>query len=234
MKKGVWLLCLALAVENVDAQKIVPDSLGTSAVNTKHAADSLGRLEKGPRPDTLIQKKTAKKFIPNPRTAVLLSIVPGAGQAYNRDYWKMPFVIAAFIGVGYDIQWQTRRYRDYKGSYLEFFDSNGNRIAGMTTNSVVIRPGFLDFKGKTEIKQGQFDQIKRGKDFYRRWRDYGYVFLGAAYALSAIEAYVAAHMKSFDISEDLSMKVHPAFFQSGSQFGGVTSSPGVRMVFSFR
>lgn len=217
---------MVLIVTRVDAQQVTPDSLLKSSgvkLDTGNVVTAKAAF------DSLTVKKEAK-FTPKPRTAVLLSIIPGAGQAYNRDYWKMPFVIAAFIGVGYDIQWQTRRYKDYKNAYFSFYNENGVRLTDKTTADVVIRQGMFNFSGKTEIKQGQYDQIKRGKDFYRRWRDYGYVFLGASYALSAIEAYVAAHLKSFDISEDLTIKVQPSAIQPGAL--GV--SPGVRLVFGFK
>lgn len=226
----MWLLGVVLVVTRVDAQKVTPDSLGKKGKENVMISDSANEANVKGLLDSLAVKKEAK-FIPKPRTAVLLSIIPGGGQAYNRDYWKMPFVIAAFIGVGYDIQWQTRRYKDYLNAYLSFYDEDtGIRISGKTTADVTIREGMFNFSGKTEIKQGQYDQIKRGKDFYRRWRDYGYVFLGASYALSAIEAYVAAHMKSFDISEDLTFKVQPSVIQPGT-FG---VSPGVRLVFGFK
>lgn len=229
MRNWVWLLGVVLAVTRVEAQKVTADSLSKKGRENVVKSDSANGSGVKGLLDTLTVKKETK-FIPKPRTAVLLSIIPGAGQAYNRDYWKMPFVIAAFIGVGYDIQWQTRRYKDYKNAYFSFYDENGVRLSDKTTADVVIRQGMFNFSGKTEIKQGQYDQIKRGKDFYRRWRDYGYVFLGASYALSAIEAYVAAHMKSFDISEDLTFKVQPSVIQPGT-FG---ISPGVRLVFGFK
>jgi hypothetical protein len=218
-----------LAVTKGYSQQVTPDSLLKSSGEGQVKLDS-GNVVAGKALLDSLDSGKKTKFTPKPRTAVLLSIIPGAGQAYNRDYWKMPFVIAAFVGVGYDIQWQTRRYKDYRKAYFSFFDENGVRLSGKATADVVIRQGMFNFSGKTEIKQGQYDQIKRGKDFYRRWRDYGYVFLGASYALSAIEAYVAAHLKSFDISEDLTIKVHPSAVQPGA--AGV--APGVRLVFGFK
>ena len=51
---------------------------------------------------------------PNPKRAMWLAIVlPGAGQIYNRKYWKLPIVYGGFVGCAYALRWNNQMYRDY-------------------------------------------------------------------------------------------------------------------------
>lgn len=54
------------------------------------------------------------QWVPNPNKAIWLSLViPGAGQIYNRKYWKLPIVYGGFVGCVYALNWNTQMYNDY-------------------------------------------------------------------------------------------------------------------------
>lgn len=177
------------------------------------------------RVDTVVIKSSAK-FRPDPKRATRLSlIIPGSGQVYNRDYWKVPFVYAGFGACVYAIQWNWVRYNDYIDAYKKFYDlETGKQIPGVTRVDLYVR-------GTGETYEATIDQVRRGRTFYRRWRDYGFVFFGVVYALSTIEANVAAHMKTFDISEDLSIKFEPTITHPLNRGA---AAPGMRIVLGFR
>jgi hypothetical protein len=61
----------------------------------------------------------------------------------------------------------------------------------------------------------ELDQLKRLKDYNRRNRDFCVILSGVAYALNIVDANVTAHLKDFDLSDDLSMSVQPAVDQVG-------------------
>jgi hypothetical protein len=152
-------------------------------------------------------------------------IIPGSGQIYNRDYWKVPFVYAGFGACIYAIQWNWVRYNDYIDAYKKFYDmETGQRLPGVERVDLYLR-------SSDETYQATIDQVKRGRTFYRRWRDYGFVFFGVVYALSTIEANVAAHMKTFDISDDLSIRFEPTIVNPVMP---ANTAPGMRIVLGFR
>ena len=141
---------------------------------------------------------------PDPQRALWLALVlPGAGQIYNRKYWKLPIIYGGFIGCVYALTWNNMMYKDYSQAYLDIMDSDPNTASynkflhlGMQINS---------------SNEERYKQIfKSRKDKYRRWRDMSFFVMIGVYALSVIDAYVDAELSAFDISKDLSLKVEPA------------------------
>lgn len=150
-----------------------------------------------------------KQFTPDPKRALWLSLVlPGAGQIYNRKFWKLPIFYGGFIGCAYALTWNQMMYRDYSQAYLDIMDDDPN-----TKSYLDMLPPRYDITGRED----QFKQIfKRKKDFYRRYRDLSaFCFIGV-YLLSVVDAYVDAQLSVFDISPDLSMSFEPAVIGSAS------------------
>ena len=158
-----------------------------------------------------MQKKTAKRmkrdwanWKPDPKRAMWLAIViPGAGQIYNRKYWKLPIVYGGFIGCAYAMRWNNQMYMDYSQAYLDIMDNDPN------TKSYT---QFLHLGTQiTSANEERYKSIfKSRKDKYRRWRDLSFFCMLGVYALSIVDAYVDASLSSFDISDDLSLHVEPA------------------------
>lgn len=156
-------------------------------------ADSIGKIA---------VPLTKERFIPNPKKAMWLAIVfPGGGQIYNRKYWKLPLIYGGFLGCVYAMNWNNTMYRDYSQAYIDIMDSNPD-----TKSYEKFLPKSYDVNANMSRLQQLF---KRKKDFYRRYRDLSLFCMMGVYALSIIDAYVDAELSSFDISRDLSMKVHP-------------------------
>ena len=180
-----------------------PDSMvmPVDTARLRHTADSLKV-----HPATLPANGKGGKpkvFVPNPTKALWLSLVcPGAGQIYNRKYWKLPFIYGGFLGCAYALMWNQMMYRDYSQAYLDIMDDNPN------TNSYLdMLPPRYDITGRED----QFKNIfKRKKNFYRRYRDLSAFCFVGVYLLSVVDAYVDAQLSVFDISPDLSMRVEPA------------------------
>ena len=140
---------------------------------------------------------------PNAKRAMWLAIVlPGAGQIYNRKYWKLPFVYGGFVGCAYAMRWNNQMYRDYSQAYMDIMDDDPNT---QSYNQ------FLHLGAKIDESNLQRYQtlFKKRKDRFRRWRDLSFFCLVGVYALSVIDAYVDASLSEFDISKDLSLRVEP-------------------------
>ena len=155
-------------------------------------------------------KKDWNKWRPNPKRAMWLAIVlPGAGQIYNRKYWKLPIVYGGFIGCLYAATWNNQMYHDYEQAYMDIMDDNPQT---QSYNQ------FLHL-GKTvdETNIDDYRQLfKRRKDYYRRYRDLSIFIMIGVYALSIIDAYVDASLSEFDISDDLSLRIQPAVIKNGA------------------
>lgn len=165
--------------------------------------------------DSMAKPPERKVWIPNSSKAVWLAAVfPGAGQIYNRKYWKLPIIYGGFVGCTYALTWNNKLYSDYTQAYLDIMDNDPN------TNS------YQDFVGPTVDVEARLDwykqQFKKKKDFYRRNRDLSiFCFIGV-YLISVIDAYVDAELSDFDISRDLSLKIEPAVINDrrlGNSYG---------------
>ena len=152
---------------------------------------------------------------PDPIKAVWLgAIVPGAGQIYNKSYWKLPIVYGAFMGCGYAITWTNNRYTGYKSAYLDLYnDIQAGTVSEDPSKSyiAVIPEGYnLERVGG---KDRWMNTLKNQQNIYRRYRDYSILATVIVYALSLIDAYVDAQLFDFDISPDLTLNVEPQIYQ---------------------
>ena len=146
---------------------------------------------------------TKAKFTPNPQRALWLALLlPGAGQIYNRKYWKLPIFYGGFLGCVYAFTWNQQMYLDYSQAYLDIMDDDP-----ATKSYEAMLPYNYDIAGNTSRLQTLF---KKKKDYYRRYRDLSAFCFAGVYLLSVIDAYVDAQLSEFSISEDLSLRVAPA------------------------
>ena len=205
--------------DSVAADRQTPAvAMGTDTLTDDAAIDII-------LPDSAWSGKKAKKakrdwstWRPNPKRALWLAIVaPGAGQIYNRKFWKLPIVYGGFVGSIYAMQWNNMMYRDYSQAYLDLMDDDPNT---QSYNQ------FMHLGAQiTPSTAPRYEQLfKRRKDYYRRYRDLSFFVLVGVYALSVIDAYVDASLSEFDISKDLSMKVSPAVLNNGQSRNPVKST----------
>ncbi len=139
--------------------------------------------------DTLSLTSTAKHRAN--RAALLSAVLPGAGQVYNKSYWKVPVLYAGFAALIYFIDFNQKNYKTYKTAYLYRTDADSTTIDAY--------PNYTN------------DDLLVRKDYYRRNRDLSYIVTGVVYVLNIIDAYVDAHLKDFDVSDDLSLRPKPYF-----------------------
>ena len=156
------------------------------------------------------RKEKAKRdwntWTPDPQRALWLALViPGAGQIYNRKYWKLPIIYGGFMGCIYALTWNNMMYKDYSQAYLDIMD---NDPGTQSYNKFLHLGRKIDMNNSQEVTRYQ-QLFKSRKDKYRRWRDMSFFVMLGVYAISVIDAYVDAELSVFDISKDLSLKVEP-------------------------
>ena len=215
----ILLLLLIVSILLVIAPRSVfAGELDTLQVMVNHDAKSIESESETPldtRQKTVLQNTPKKKPVrdwatwhPNPKRALWLALVlPGAGQIYNRKYWKLPLVYGGFVGCVYAMRWNDQMYHDYSQAYLDISDDDPNT----QSYNQFLHLGKAITKENMATYQNLF---KQRKDRYRRWRDLSFFCLLGVYALSVIDAYVDASLSEFDISNNLSLRVEPAIINN--------------------
>ncbi len=144
--------------------------------------------------DSTFAKDTtrAKKiFEPNAKkSGMYSSILPGLGQAYNRQYWKIPVVYAILGTAGYFIGYNYNKYTEYRQAYIYSIDGD---------------PGTSDELSKFYDAQS----LQRLQNNYKKDLDIIVLLTSVGYALQIMDAVASAHLKNFDVSRDISMQVKP-------------------------
>ena len=186
-----------LRVDGVPVDSLTARELWNRADTTR--ADTLKRAAALPLP-----------FKPNPTRAVIYSaIFPGLGQIYNRKYWKLPIVYGGFMGFIYAVTWNNKNYRDYSDAYLHIMTDDVNTPSTWHQSWQNFVPRNRD--PKDYITNTNFrNNLKSGKDYYRRYRDLSIILTVAWYFLCMADAYVDAQLFDFDISPDLSLHLAPS------------------------
>ena len=148
------------------------------------------------------------------RATYLALMFPGAGQIYNEQYWKLPIVYGGFATMAYILNFNGRGYTRYKRAY-------DNALLGLPH----------EFEGRMTD-----DQLKNGKNSFRRARDMSIFFMAGFYILTVVDAYVSASFKQYDISDDLSVRVAPLidYNQMGTMpRESINGTYGMSMSFTF-
>ena len=146
----------------------------------------------------------------SPTKATLLStFVPGAGQIYNKKYWKVPFVYGGLIAFGIAIKNNSDEYELYRKAYVYKVDEDSTTI-----------DNFVDLSA---------DIIKSRRDIFRRNRDLSIISLSLVYVLQVIDAHVDAHLFTFDVDENLSFNIAPQAIPIQNSFHpGVTFTLNIK------
>ena len=163
---------------------------------------------------------------PDPSTATWLALVfPGAGQMYNRKFWKLPIVYGGFVGCLYAYNWNVQMYKDYRQAYLDIMDDDPGTAS---------YEDFLPPRYNIEANKDYLTRIfKNRKDNYRRQRDLSIVCFIGVYILSVVDAYVDAELSNFDITNDLSVQVSPTTIETDNKQALRRQAYGLQCSFSF-
>ena len=157
--------------------------------------------------DGVVHFKSPLPFLPG-RASLYSALLPGLGQAYNGDYWKIPIFCGGLMVCGYFIQFNNMQYQRYRNYY------NDPNYSGRLTP----------------------DNIKWYRDTYRRYRDYSVLAGVLVYALTIIDANTFAYFHDFDISDDLSLNIRPGIIEPINTRYAMTTQPlsvGLKMNIHF-
>ena len=210
-----------------DATDAVPNDSLTKKLAVGAKGDKRSKI-KGQKNDSIASGRDWKTWRPDPKRALWLAVVlPGAGQIYNRKYWKLPIVYGGFVGCIYAMQWNNQMYHDYSQAYIDLVD---NDPSTQSYNQFLHLGTEINSRNAERYKS----LFKKRKDYYRRYRDLSFFILVGVYGLSIIDAYVDASLSEFDISDDLSLRVEPTVISDKQHNNPLRSSAlGIRCALTF-
>jgi Family of unknown function (DUF5683) len=157
---------------------------------------------------------TAGKKKHSPRKATLYSaVLPGLGQVYNHSYWKVPVVYAALGITGAVFNYNRKEYNKIKFAYFALINKD-------TAKYSQVSPELKKF-----VDAGDTYSLQKYRNEFRKNIDYSVLFFIFFWGLNVVDATVDGHLKEFDISNNLSLKIKPTL-------NTLPASAGVSFVFT--
>lgn len=153
--------------------------------------------------DTTIAKGDTQKIHSPKRAAIYSAVLPGAGQVYNRQYWKVPVVYVAGLAGGYLIYYNHTIYRHIHKSFLNRKAGEADKYERFTVSRPFLKPLEVDLTNFSD------SELLNLRNTYRRDLDLSVLLTAGIYAINIVDALVFAHLYHFDISDDLTMQIHP-------------------------
>ena len=147
----------------------------------------------------------------SPKTASWLALIPGAGQIYNKKYWKLPIVYAGMGTTAYLIYY-------YEG------------LTSLYRKEYVARMNFQWGDRYPKLESLSDENVLELRNFYRRNMEICIASCAVIYLLSIIDACVDAHLFYYDVSDNLALGIKPKF-----EFNPVTgtTTPCMGLVLKF-
>lgn len=140
----------------------------------------------------------------SPKKATLLSLFPGGGQIYNQKYWKLPIIYGGFAVLTYAFVFNQNEYDRFKIAYSQ-----------AVSNQTITDP---------ELANVPIQMLYNVREAYRESRDLSIIGMAGLYALNLVDAAVDAHFKTFNVSENLSLKAYP-----GVDISTVAAVPAIKI-----
>ena len=195
----------AVALDTTTARPLSP-----TAKRKEAAADSARRTER------LFGLRLTRPG----KAALLAAVAPGGGQIYNRSWWKLPLVYGSLGAIGYAEYYSQQGFNEYVKA-INAYDAGELKLGNPD----------LGPRARLETSRNALD---RGVVFYRGNRDLFLLYFGLAYGLQIVDALVDAHLKSFDVSDDLSLHWEPALLPVPGSPSPFPTVPGAVVALRFR
>ncbi len=214
-----FLCGLAIICTHASFSQRILDSTGRTLIvdTTKRGVpiDSLSKIA-ATTPDK--KKIDSVNKVHSPRKAIIRSaIIPGWGQIYNGKYWKLPIVYGALGVTGYVFLDNIQVYKDSRFSYKAKYKATPQ--GGL--DSVDYR------KIKPEYMQYSLEGLRNNRNRFRQYIDYSVLLFVFFWGLNVVDAAVDGHLKAFDVSPDLSLRIKGGY----SEMAG---TKGVSIILAFK
>jgi hypothetical protein len=229
MKIFLNIVLLVFVVSKAYSQ-VIPDSTHTTPAPAGVPTDTIPVFSDTTQYNDTSVVKTAtgkdsvvvKKKVHSPRQATIRSlIIPGWGQVYNKKYWKVPIVYGAIGFPAYLFTYNRKWYN--KTKYALSIIAN-NRYTGAAAADSIAK---VDPQLRIFVEQKELGSLVNYRNEFRRDMDYAILFTILMWGLNIVDATVDGHLRGFDVSDELTLKVRPTIIPN-------TMTPGVSVVVSVK
>jgi len=228
------------AAEVPVAVQSLTDTFGTKPANILEGAPD----STAPKPDSTLKRamlpfslKLPGSKEHTPKGATIRSLIlPGWGQAYNHEYWKVPLAVAA-VGIPiYLYLDNSKEYNAARQAYNVVFEEmpviSGGKGKLNAAKFAQLEQKFQDAYNSYKKVGGNYvtnylSTIQSYRNTFRQYRDYSIVAALLGWGLQIADATVFGHLHGFDVSDDISMQVRPVYFQ-------YARIPGIGLSFSLK
>lgn len=199
---GCLLLPISLIAQEPDNQRLssplqdtLPDAQQIQSVTENRGLSAQDTLPEGEGvvPNPAFQSNWFTRDYPDPRKAGLFSLIlPGTGQLYNKRWWKVPLVYGAYVGAVMWMDYNQDIYREFRTALDLKRKDEPHNFSGSSIDNIA--------------------SLRSLRDRFDRSTQTAYVLIAGVHLLQAMEAFVDAHLKSFDVKDDLGgMQLRPQF-----------------------
>ncbi|MBL6449498.1 hypothetical protein JMN32_24515 [Fulvivirga sp. 29W222] len=190
--KSIYLIFVAVAFSySLAIGQITPPSVNPDTVKNTETEEII--IENSASVDVKEIETYADRFVPR-KASLYAAILPGAGQVYNKKYWKLPIVYGGFVALGFTVDFYNDRYKLLRKELFKTLNESGY-----------------------SSPYGNESQLRNNLDSERRDRDFYVIMIGVLYLLQIADAHIDAHLKEFDLNPNLQVSLEPAF--SNESFG---------------
>jgi len=167
----------------------------------------LGKAQENELIDEQVDLFTEKSILDPNKAALYSAIVPGLGQIYNKQPWKLPFIYGGLFAVGYFVNYNN-----------QYFNEIRNALS------------IVDDGLESPFPQLNRDALSTRSEQFRRDRDFLIIVGVGVYLLNIIDAHISAHLEEFAINDDLLVGLEPAFSNPNNGGGNI----GLSLVLKFK
>jgi hypothetical protein len=219
-----FILVSSIIHAQTDSVPLRKDSVAFRDTARKINADSLPAVA---TPISNPRKVDSVMKFHSPRNAAIRSaIIPGWGQIYNKKYWKLPIVYGALGFTGYIFVYNLQTYRELRFAYAGRIEAQPTRdpLTGQTIKGDSVKYNLIK---NPFYKTVDINALRSYRDQYRKNIDYSALAFILLWGLQVVDATVDAHLKTFDVSPDLSFKI---------KFGhsAIAGTDGVSLILAFK
>jgi len=147
--------------------------------------------------------RTSDYMSKSPSGALWRSVIPGWGQYYNEEYWKAPILFGSAVGLSGLIVYFNSEYQNYSDQ-LENATKKGSKIPIESVED--LSDTYFPIT-KSKLTDFEIRQIKGNKESFRDSRDMMAFYLLGIYIISAVDAYVGAHLYDFNVDDEIGYNV---------------------------
>jgi hypothetical protein len=158
---------------------------------------SFSQVSDSVQTDSIPKRPVIKDGHSPKKAAIMSAIIPGAGQIYNKKYWKVPIIYAGIAGLGYSFNLNESKYLQYRNAYKARLDNDPSTVDNF--------PKYSD---------GDLNTLQK---YYHRFRDLSVIGATLLYVMNIVDASVDAHLFNFSVDDDdLSFNLQPTLINTAA------------------